>query len=115
MRLRPSSRPELMRTHPVFSYRDNKANERVISHSEALVRLKIAEAFPEGRGEAQGCAERARVAGTLHRARPESLKEKAEGTAKRRFSWQEPGSPGRWRLSRPGTFTGSHIKEKHCS
>jgi len=44
-------------------------------YSDASARLKIAEAFPVGRGEAQGCAERARFAGTLHRARPESRKE----------------------------------------
>jgi len=30
-----------------------------MTYSGSLVRLKIAEAFPEGRGEAQGRAERA--------------------------------------------------------
>ena len=30
-----------------------------MSYSDSLVRLEIAEAFPEGRGEAQGRAERA--------------------------------------------------------
>jgi len=37
-----------------------------------MVRLKIAEAFPEGRGEAQGCAERALPAGMQANARPEA-------------------------------------------
>ena len=43
-------------------------------------------------GVAQGSAERAWPAWMQAHARPDSLKEKAEGTAKRRFS---AGSPGR--------------------
>ncbi|WP_418457854.1 hypothetical protein ACNSOB_23660 [Citrobacter braakii] len=40
-----------------------------------LVRLKIADVFPEGRENPQGCGFRARFAGTLPRARPGSLEE----------------------------------------
>jgi len=38
---------------------DEEITKKQRSYSGFLVRLKIAEAFPEGRGEAQGCAERA--------------------------------------------------------
>ena len=46
-----------------------------MAYSDALVRLSIAEAFPLGRGEAQGCAERAGPAWMQAHARPDSLKE----------------------------------------
>ncbi|GJK87908.1 hypothetical protein TUM17567_42030 [Citrobacter amalonaticus] len=39
------------------------------------VRLKIADVFPEGRENPQGCGFRAREAGMLSRAQPGSLEE----------------------------------------
>ncbi|WNY88236.1 hypothetical protein [Leclercia adecarboxylata] len=54
---------------------DEEITKKQRPYSGFLVRLKIAEAFPEGRGEAQGCAERAQPAGMQAGARPESLKE----------------------------------------
>jgi hypothetical protein len=42
-----------------------------------LVRLKIDEAYPQGRGDAQGCAARATLQGGYLRPYPISLKEYA--------------------------------------
>ncbi|OWF28358.1 hypothetical protein A9X62_38540, partial [Escherichia coli] len=51
---------------------DNRADNAHVSKTIAamvLIRLKIDETFSEGRGDAQGCAARARLTGMLPRAR----------------------------------------------
>ena len=50
--------------------------------------------LPSGRGEAQGCAERAALQGRCLRPYPISRKEYAEGTAMRRFTAGCPGRQG---------------------
>ena len=74
--------------------------------------------LPSGRGEAQGCAERAQ--GCAERAGftgmlPPPVPDKPEGISRRdreaAIYRREPGSPGWWRLSHPGTFTGHVVTE----
>jgi hypothetical protein len=57
-----------------------------------MVRLKIADAFTEGRGDAHGCAARAALQGRFIRPSPMEPGANAEGIAKRRVSCREPGS-----------------------
>jgi hypothetical protein len=101
-------RPALVIRSPVRRFQRGIQHPCHIQAAESpeggRVRQKIAEALTAGRGEAQGCAERARLTGTLHRARPDSRREKAEGTAKRRFSLPGAGV-ARGAASPPGTFT----------
>ena len=67
--------------------------------------------LPSGRGEAQGCAERAGFTGML----PPPVPDKPEGISRRdreaAIYRREHGSPGWLRLSHPGTVTGHVVTE----
>ena len=65
------------------------------------VRLKIAEAFPYGRGSPHGCGLRARLAGTLHRARPEAGRDKPKAPRSGDFPAGSPGVQGEAATGRP--------------
>ncbi len=65
------------------------------------VRLKIAEAFPVGRGSPHGCGLRARLAGTLHRARPEAGRDKPKAPRSGDFPAGSPGVQGAAANGRP--------------
>ena len=67
----------------------------------AGVRLKIAEAFPVGRGSPHGCGLRARFAGTLHRARPEAGRDKPKAPRSGDFPAGSPGVQGAAATGRP--------------
>ena len=67
----------------------------------AGVRLKIAEAFPAGRGSPHGCGLRARLAGTLHRARPEAGRDKPKAPRSGDFLAGSPGVQGAAATGRP--------------
>ncbi|MEG5838933.1 hypothetical protein UXO99_22740, partial [Enterobacter bugandensis] len=69
------------------------------------------EAFPAGRGEAQGCAERAGFTGTLPPPVPDKPEGISRGHREAAIYRREPGLPGWWRLSHPGTFTGHVVTE----
>jgi hypothetical protein len=111
-------RPALVIRSPVRRFQRGTQHPCHIQTAEkpegGPVRQKIAEALTAGRGEAQGCAERARFTGTLHRARPESRREKAEDKIAgsnfgQHLCWPRRGEPQGWgeqsakrRFSLPG-------------
>ncbi|QOY16014.1 hypothetical protein F3K31_19520 [Escherichia coli] len=63
--------------------------------------VKIAEAFPEGRGSPHGCGLRARFTGMLPRARPVAVRDKPRAPRSGDFVRQSPGCRGRRRLAAP--------------
>ena len=67
--------------------------------------------LPSGRGEAQGCAERAALQGRCLRPYPDKPEGISRGHREAAIYRREPGSPGWWRLSHPGTFTGHVVTE----
>ena len=66
--------------------------------------------LPSGRGEAQDAPR-----GRLYRTLPPPVPDKPEGISRGHreaaIYRREPGSPGWWRLSHPGTFTGHVVTE----
>jgi hypothetical protein len=98
-----------------------------------MVRLKIAEAFTEGRGDAHGCAARATLQGRFIRPSPVSLENAEDKIAGSNFGQRRAGpegvSPRDGRtireatiflpgarspvaaVSYPGTFTGIVVTE----
>ncbi|MFT4292630.1 hypothetical protein, partial [Enterobacter sp.] len=60
-----------------------------------MIRLKIAEAFTEGRGDAHGCAARAALQGRFIRPSPMSLEQTLRVSRSGDFLAGSPGRQGR--------------------